>query len=71
MLVAAKIRTALEQPFQLKAHVVSISASIGVAILPEHGSDGETLLDNADATMYQSKEGGRNQVQLFQQHLSQ
>jgi diguanylate cyclase (GGDEF)-like protein/PAS domain S-box-containing protein len=71
MLVAANIQTALEQPFQLKAHVVSISASIGVAIFPEHGSDEKTLMNNADTAMYQSKEGGRNQVQLFQQHLSQ
>ena len=38
---------------------VSISASIGVAMFPEHGNDLESLLHHADCAMYESKAGKR------------
>lgn len=37
-----------------------VTASIGIALHPEHGSDHETLLTNADIAMYAAKKGGRN-----------
>ncbi len=42
-----------------------VSASIGVALFPEHGRDMSTLLKNADAAMYQAKRDGRNQFSFF------
>jgi diguanylate cyclase (GGDEF)-like protein/PAS domain S-box-containing protein len=62
--VAEKIRHALNQPFHLADHIVSISASIGVAVYPEHGQGEEALLKNADAAMYLAKQAGRNNVKL-------
>ena len=62
--VAEKIRHALSQPFQLAGHIMSISASIGVAVFPEHGQEEEALLKNADAAMYLAKQLGRNNVKL-------
>jgi diguanylate cyclase (GGDEF)-like protein len=45
---------------------VSISASIGVAMFPEHGKDLETLLHHADCAMYESKADKRvKTVDLF------
>ena len=41
-----------------------ISASLGVAIFPEHGRTGEALLQAADAALYQSKDAGGNLVTL-------
>ena len=38
---------------------VSVSASIGVAMFPEHGNDLESLLHHADCAMYESKAGKR------------
>jgi len=64
--VAEKIREALNQPFALAEHVVSISSSIGIALYPEHGSDDIELAKNADFAMYQAKAEGRNRVQGFQ-----
>ena len=40
-------------------HSVSVSASIGIALYPEHGEDAETLLHHADQAMLK--------LQLFMQ----
>jgi diguanylate cyclase (GGDEF)-like protein/PAS domain S-box-containing protein len=42
-----------------------VSASIGVALFPEHGRDMSTLMKNADSAMYQAKRDGRNQFSFF------
>lgn len=63
--VAEKIRDALATPFCLAENSFEISASIGVALYPEHGDDEVTLTRNADAAMYQAKQNGRNQVVLY------
>lgn len=66
LMVAEKIRAALGQPFQVAGHALDISASIGLAIYPEHGDNEESLVRNADAAMYRAKANGRNQVVLYQ-----
>lgn len=62
---AEKIRTAINQPFELAGHRRQISTSIGIAIFPEHGGDEASLFKNADAAMYQAKNEGRNMVRVF------
>jgi diguanylate cyclase (GGDEF)-like protein/PAS domain S-box-containing protein len=42
-----------------------VSASIGVASYPESGTTFEQVLENSDQALYQSKEGGRNQVTVY------
>jgi len=42
-----------------------VSASIGVAISPRHGSDAEKLVNYADAAMYKAKDLGRNRVHVY------
>ena len=54
--VAARVREALEQPFDLGGSEFFVSASIGISLYPQDASDAETLLRNADAAMYRSKE---------------
>jgi diguanylate cyclase (GGDEF)-like protein len=61
-LVAEKIRAALDQPFELADEPVRISASIGVAVYPIDGSDGDALSRAADEAMYQAKRLGGNRV---------
>ncbi len=55
---AARVVTALEAPFTLGAHEVSVDASMGVAATPEHTGDAEELQRMADSSMYRAKEGG-------------
>ncbi|MDR2113099.1 MAG: diguanylate cyclase [Candidatus Accumulibacter sp.] len=61
--VAKKIRRALCSPFDLTCDVtVSIDCSIGIAIYPDHGGDGDSLLKSADDAMYVAKSQGRTKV---------
>jgi diguanylate cyclase (GGDEF)-like protein/PAS domain S-box-containing protein len=66
LVVAEKIREALNQPFEIAGKSLSISSSTGVAVYPQHGTDELRLSKNADAAMYRVKKGGRNKVQLYQ-----
>jgi len=58
--VADKFIERLHQPFDLAGTEVHISASIGVAIYPEHGESIDELLRNADIAMYRVKDLGKN-----------
>ena len=55
--VAHKVLQEIERPFDIDDHAISISASIGVAIYPEHGDDVRDILKHADQAMYQAKQG--------------
>lgn len=65
MRVAEKILQALARPFELASHTIHISASIGIAVYPEHGGDEKLLTKNADIAMYNAKSGGRNNACLY------
>jgi|GEM_PF-4800445 len=65
--VANKILHSLRVPFSLDHGELRITASIGVAIYPSHGEDGETLIKNADIAMYRAKNINRNTVVCFNQ----
>ncbi len=67
LLVAEKICYALSHFFHLEEQSVRISASIGVAIYPQHGTDQQTLSKRADAAMYQAKTHGGNRRWLSDQ----
>jgi len=64
--VAEKIRLAVNQAFDCEGHMLVVSASIGIALYPEHGADTIELSKHADEAMYQAKEQGRNRVVLFE-----
>jgi len=70
LMVAEKIRHALDQPFVLAGLRLEISCGIGVAINPEHGDNGIELSRNADIAMYHAKESGRDNVQLFRPDMA-
>ena len=63
--VASKILEALARPFEVDAHQVTSSGSIGISCFPDDGSDVETLLKNADTAMYQAKNEGPNAYRFF------
>ncbi len=56
--------------FVIQGHSLTISCSLGISIFPEHGTDGETLIKNADAAMYCAKENGRNNFQFFTEDMN-
>jgi diguanylate cyclase (GGDEF)-like protein len=65
VLVAQKLIAAIGQPVTLDAHERSVSASIGMCIFPDQGTDAQELIRNADAAMYQAKNMGRNTYQFY------
>jgi len=63
--VASHLLSVLGQPMQLSGHECHSTASIGIALYPEHGDDAATLTKNADMAMYQAKEDGKNSFRFF------
>jgi len=53
--VAAKLRSAVGEPFALEHIALHTSVSVGVALFPDDGPDLSTLLRKADIAMYQAK----------------
>jgi len=60
----------LSRPYQLQGHLLSMNASAGIAIAPEHGNNADILLVHADAALHQAKLLGRNRSCLYTQELT-
>ena len=58
------------RPIEFKGHRISVSASIGIALYPEHGENAETLLHHADQAMYQAKKHGKNTFRFFTEDIN-
>ena len=69
--VAEKLVTEISKQMALETYKVFITPSIGIAIYPQDGKDVATLLKNADAAMYQSKQEGRNTYKFFTDEMQQ
>lgn len=52
---ATKINSSLALPVEISGEKISLSASIGIALYPEHGQLAADLLKNADTAMYVAK----------------
>ncbi len=63
--VAAKLLHSLDQPHDIEGRSLHCSGSIGVAMYPDDGKNADELIMHADAAMFDSKGGGRNQVHFF------
>jgi diguanylate cyclase (GGDEF)-like protein len=67
--IGAKILDAFRRPFNLEGREVHASPSIGIAVYPDDGDDGNALLRNADAAMYKAKRQS-NGFQLYTPSLN-
>jgi diguanylate cyclase (GGDEF)-like protein/PAS domain S-box-containing protein len=63
--VAERVLKAMRNPFLLDGPQLSITTSIGIAIYPDDGEDGDTLIRNTDFAMYVAKEKGRDNCQRY------
>ncbi len=61
---------ALCAPLDIDGQHLSLTASAGIALYPEHGTAASELLRHADIAMYAAKEGGRAHTRLFAPTLS-
>lgn len=62
--IAGDIIKSMQQPFRISELNISVGASVGIAIFPQHGKNAQRLLKLADEAMYKAKQGGRNRYCL-------
>jgi diguanylate cyclase (GGDEF)-like protein/PAS domain S-box-containing protein len=62
---AERLMDAIIVEYYIQGHALNITCSLGISIFPEHGTNGETLIKNADIAMYSAKESGRNGFRFF------
>jgi diguanylate cyclase (GGDEF)-like protein/PAS domain S-box-containing protein len=62
---AGRIIETLNQPIIIDQHPLQTTGSVGVSVFPRDGSDMVELLKHSDTAMYQAKDRGRNNVQMF------
>lgn len=67
--VAKNLLAAIGAPTILSGHECRTSGSIGIAIYPDHGIDGQTLTKRADIAMYEAKAEGKNDFRFYSKDI--
>ncbi len=59
------IGTIAEMHFSVANQRITLTGSMGVSVYPDHATEAETLMVNADLAMYQAKEAGKNTFCIY------
>ena len=71
-MVANKLIALMAQPWNLGEKMeVTLGASVGISIFPEHGTNTAVLLQGADAALYKAKAAGRNTFTFYSDEYTQ
>ena len=62
--IAQRIIDSLQKPIDIPGNRVSVGASIGISIFPDHGENLEELIKVADNAMYEVKRSGKGTFML-------
>ena len=65
--IADKLVRGLDGPIDLGQASVTVGASVGIALFPEHGSTIQELLNAADSAMYRAKRGSGQGPEMFRE----
>ena len=68
--ISERIQKALKTPFIYNEEALSVGASIGISIFPEHGKDADTLIRKADVAMYEVKKKGGYDYALYSSKIN-
>ena len=68
--IAQLIIELIAQELTVDGHRLSISASLGIALFPDHGECLDDLLRNAENALYQAKKDGGNSYRFFTEEMS-
>lgn len=60
-----------KKPFHIEHHEIISTASVGIAIYPEAGTDHIALIQHADQALYQAKTEGRNNYKFYAEGMQQ
>jgi len=67
--LARRIVDLIGRTYMVEGHLLTIGASVGVALAPEDGTDGDRLLKNADLALYRAKLDGRGTYRFFEPEM--
>lgn len=70
-ILAQSLLKQINKPIIIEDHRLVVTASIGVALYPEHGINQDTLLRHADIAMYQAKARGRNRYCFYSRAMGE
>ena len=68
--VAQQLLRTLDKPMFVDNQLINVTASVGLACAPLHGSDPQTLMKNAGLALHKAKANGKHQVQVFTEVLN-
>ncbi len=67
--LAERLLAVVSEPYRLDGHLVTVGASIGIALAPCDGADPDRLLKNADMALYRAKADGKNAFRFFEAEM--
>jgi diguanylate cyclase (GGDEF)-like protein len=67
--VGRRLVALLSRPYMIEGAMVSVGASIGLALAPDHGGDPAALIRAADVALYAAKQSGRSAARVFDAEL--
>lgn len=66
---ANRILESIRVPIKMDSRDYTLSTSLGIAMIPEHGYDLVTIMQNADMALYQAKQKGKNQYAFYTEKM--
>jgi diguanylate cyclase (GGDEF)-like protein len=69
--IADALQRCFDRPLSINDQQVSCGASIGIAMAPGDGEDGNTLMKNADLALYRAKHEGKSTYHFFEPALDE
>ena len=69
--ICERLQALIAEPFDLGSVQLFTTCAIGVAVYPQDGRDGETLMRHADTALHAAKEAGGHGYRLFEPHMDQ
>ncbi|MCJ2074249.1 diguanylate cyclase, partial [Methylobacterium sp. E-016] len=67
--LARRLVDLIGRTYMIDGHLLTIGASVGVALAPSDGDSDETLLKNADLALYRAKLDGRGTYRFFEPEM--
>ncbi|HTN14450.1 MAG TPA: EAL domain-containing protein [Sphingomonadaceae bacterium] len=63
--LAGSLLDEISRPYRIDGERLEIGASMGIALMPDDGTDLDTVMQSADLALYHAKVNGRNQTSFF------
>jgi diguanylate cyclase (GGDEF)-like protein len=64
-ITATRMISDIARGFTIQGYELDVSCSVGISVFPDHATDVDALVKNADAAMYSAKNNGCNNFQFF------